>query len=91
MESRQITLGRDAAACQLVFRDGTPGISRFHCQVTWDAGRKEFVLTDMKSSYGTFLSNGRRLTPGATYYISPGDFFYLGDRANEIRTELEQV
>ena len=86
-----VRLGRDASACQLVFRGDTPGVSRCHCQISWDAGKKEFVLTDLKSSYGTFLGNGQRLTVGTAYYIRPGDSFYLGERANEVRTELEQV
>lgn len=82
----QVVIGR-ASSCQIRFQEGTPGVSRQHCSVYWDAIKKEFVLTDMQSSYGTFLGNGQRLNPGIAYYLKPGDCFYLGERANEIRTE----
>ncbi|MCM1087134.1 MAG: trypsin-like peptidase domain-containing protein [Muribaculaceae bacterium] len=88
LEGRQVQIGRDPSSCQLVYRDGTPGVSKLHCQISWDASRGEFVLMDMKSTYGTFLRNGQKLNPGAAYYLRSGDSFYLGDRANEIRTEL---
>lgn len=87
VEGKQIQIGRDPSTCQIAFREGTPGVSKHHCQISWDASRSEFVLMDMKSSYGTFLSNGQKINPGAAYYIRPGDSFYVGDRANEIRTE----
>lgn len=87
VEGRQVQIGR-SSSCQIVFQGDIPGVSRHHCQVSWDTSRKEFVLMDMKSSYGTFLSNGQKLNPGIPYYIKPGDSFYLGERVNEIRTEL---
>lgn len=88
VEGRQIQLGRDPASCQIAFREGTPGVSRHHCQVSWDVSRGEFVLTDLKSTYGTYLNNGQKLNSGVPYFLKPGDSFYLGDRANEVRTEL---
>lgn len=88
LDGRQIIIGRDPAACKLVFSGKTPGVSGRHCSVSWDANRGEFVITDLKSSYGTFVKNGQKLTPGTPYYLKPGESFYLGDRANEIRTEL---
>lgn len=87
VEGRQVQIGR-SSSCQMVFGGNTPGVSRNHCQISWDTSRKEFVLMDMKSSYGTFLSNGQKLNPGVPYYVKPGESFYLGDRVNEIRTEL---
>lgn len=89
LRGKQILIGRNAASCQIVFQQGTPGVSGVHCSVSWDAEREKFVLTDMKSSYGTFLMNGQKLSPGIPYYLSAGDSFYLGSRENEIRTELE--
>lgn len=88
VEGRQVQIGRDPASCQIAFREGTPGVSRHHCQISWDGSRGEFVLIDMKSTYGTYLNNGQKLNPGVSYYLRPGDSFYIGDRANEIRTEL---
>lgn len=88
VDGKEILIGRDPASCKLVFQDKTPGVSGRHCSVSWDALRGEFVLTDLKSSYGTFLKNGKKLMPGTPCYLKPGESFYLGDRANEIRTEL---
>lgn len=88
LAGRQVLIGRDRASCQIVFREGTPGVSRMHCSVSWDDVRREFVLMDLKSSYGTFLANGQKLTPGMPYYLKTGDCFYLGDRENEIRAEM---
>lgn len=86
--SGRILIGRDPAACQIVFRDKTPGVSGHHCSVTWDTGKRVFVLTDLNSSYGTFVGNGRKLTSGTPYYLKPGESFYVGERTNEIKTEL---
>lgn len=88
VDGTQILIGRDPVSCKLVFQDKTPGVSGRHCSVSWDARRGEFVLTDLNSSYGTFLADGKKLTPGTPCYLKPGERFYLGDRANEIRTEL---
>lgn len=84
----KVLIGRDASTCQIVFYDKTPGVSGRHCSVSWDAERKEFVLIDLKSSYGTFVGNGQKLTPGISYYLKPGESFYVGERTNEIKTEL---
>lgn len=88
LENGQVVLGR-TSSCQMIFEEGTPGVSRQHCSVYWDTARKEFVLTDMQSTYGTFLANGQKLNPGVSYYLKPGESFYLGERVNEIRTEWE--
>lgn len=83
-----ITLGRNPATCKIVYQQNTPGVSKEHCSLRWDAQREVFVLVDLKSSYGTFLMNGERLAPGRSYNLHSGDGFYLGDRANELRVEL---
>lgn len=83
-----VLAGRDRAACQLVFQEGTPGVSARHCSVAWDPGTGTFLLTDLKSTYGTFLATGQKLTPGVACRLNPGDTFYLGDRENALRVEL---
>lgn len=83
-----ILIGRDVSSCQVTFTEGTPGISARHCSVAWDAATGEFILTDMKSTYGTFLSNGQRLTPGVACRLQPDSTFYLGERNNALRVEL---
>lgn len=76
---------RDERQCHVLYYDGTPGVSRFHCTLVWDDVRDVFVLADMNSSCGTFPKNGMRLTPGKLYYLKAGESFYLGDMNNEVR------
>ncbi len=89
LEGRSILIGRSMPDCQIVFQSGTPGISARHCSVSWDTQSGEFLLTDLRSTYGTFLSNGQQLTPGVSVRLRPGDTFYLGERDNALRVELE--
>ncbi len=84
----QVMIGRDPANCKVVFREGTEGISGRHCSVTFDAASGDFILTDLKSTYGTYLSNGQKLNPNVPYHLKAGDGFYLGDKANAFRVEL---
>lgn len=88
VDSQGILIGRDMAACKIVFQRGTPGISARHCSVAWDGASGEFLLTDLRSTYGTFLASGQKLTPGVAARLRPGDTFYLGERDNALRVEL---
>lgn len=83
-----ITIGRDPSACKVVFREGTEGISGRHCTVTYDEATGDFILTDLRSTYGTYLMNGQKLTANVPYRLKSGDEFYLGDKANSFRVEL---
>lgn len=74
--SGQVRIGRDPGGNDLVYPDGTPGISGHHCMVALSGG--QVILTDLGSSYGTFLSGGQRLTPNQGVALRPGDRFYLG-------------
>lgn len=89
VKGRQIVIGRDQKNCTIAFADKTPGVSSRHCSVTWDENTGEFILTDLNSSYGTFLMDGRRLTPGVGQRLKPGDGFYLGEKGNWFRVEVE--
>lgn len=88
VDSQGVLIGRSADSCKIVFQSGTPGVSARHCSVAWDAASGEFLLTDLRSTYGTFLSNGQKLTPGVAARLRPGDTFYLGERDNALRVEL---
>ncbi|MBO6041537.1 MAG: trypsin-like peptidase domain-containing protein [Oscillospiraceae bacterium] len=77
--------------CVIRFQSGTPGVSRVHCQVAWDPVSKEFILTDLKSSYGTFLETGQRLAPHTPIRLRSGDSFYVGDKANILRVEASET
>lgn len=72
----QVRIGRDPGANDLVYPDGTPGISGHHCVVALTGG--QLTLTDLGSSYGTFLANGQKLVPNQSVTLRPGDRFSLG-------------
>ncbi len=78
----KVVIGRDPAICNIVFEKNTPGISGRHCQVVYDPNQECFLITDLGSSYGTYLGNGKKLTANVTEKIFPGDTFYLCDNAN---------
>ena len=83
-----LLVGRDGSVCGIVFKEGTPGVSARHCSVVWDGRTGEFLLTDLKSTYGTFLATGQKLTPGVACRLKAGDTFYLGEQSNALRVEL---
>lgn len=83
-----ILIGRDPATCKLVYLDGTVGVSGRHCSVSYDAETGEFIVLDLRSTYGTFLLGGQKLDANVPYRLKPGEGFYVGDRANAIRVEL---
>lgn len=87
--AQPIIIGRDSNVCRLVFKDDTPGVSSKHCQIYFDENSKSFILTDLKSTYGTYLSNGQKLTPNIPYSLRPKDSFYLGEKDNLIYIDLE--
>ncbi len=89
MLTTQIVIGRRIGECKIVYKEGTPGVSGRHCSISYDENGKVFILTDLSSTYGTFLQNGQKLNPGMSYRLNPGESFYLGDRENVIRVELE--
>lgn len=86
--STPLLIGRDPNSCKLVYIEGTAGVSGRHCSISYDAANGAFVVTDLGSTYGTFLMNGQRLNANVPYFLKPGDGFYVGDKANAIRVEL---
>ncbi|MBR2751445.1 MAG: trypsin-like peptidase domain-containing protein [Clostridiales bacterium] len=84
-----MTIGRDRNTCTFVFPENTPGISSNHCSVYFDPRTKSFVLTDNGSTYGTYLSDGRKLTKGVPEQLTPGSVFSLADKTNEFLVERE--
>ncbi len=84
-----MTIGRDTHSCTIVFPEETPGISSNHCSIYFDARTKAFVLTDNGSTYGTYLSDGRKLTKGVPEQLLPGSTFALADKANEFKVDRE--
>lgn len=82
----QLKLGRDNNSCNIVFPIDHPGISGIHCKLTIDSNN--VYLTDLGSSYGTFLSNGIRLVQNQPIKLINGDSFYLADETNKFEVRL---
>jgi len=52
-------------------------VSRKHAEITFDAKRKSFLITDLKSTNGVFI-NGQKVPPDAPQVITPGARIGLG-------------
>lgn len=83
-----VLIGRDAANCTIAYREGTPGVSGRHCTVAWNPDTEEFLITDLRSTYGTFLVNGQKLEPNVPYRCRAGESFYVGEATNVLRVEV---
>ena len=83
----KITAEADAIT-GLVYQDGTPGVSSRHCQIAFDEQAGQFLVTDLNSTYGTFLADGQRLAPNTPVKLPPKSSIYLGEVANTIYLEL---
>ena len=59
------------------------------CSISFDAATGDFILTDLGSSFGTFLENRQKLAQGVPTRLRPGDRFYLGSPENLMSTGLE--
>ncbi len=73
-------IGRNMESCNIVYAEGTPGISSVHCRVALINGN--LTLFDLDSSYGTFLENGTKLEANRPYPLQEGESFYLATREN---------
>lgn len=78
-----VYIGRDSQLCQMVFPEKTPGVSRTHCMLHLVNGNY-VELKDLNSSYGTFLSDGTRLSPNVAVRLKNGDSFFVGSYENMI-------
>lgn len=72
----RVSFGRNPMQNDVVYPEGTQGISGVHCALTNQDGR--LYLQDLGSTYGTFLGNGQRLVPNQPVELHAGDSFYLG-------------
>lgn len=89
LHHQPVQLGRDPATCRLVYQDGTPGVSSRHCQVIFDEQEQVFIITDLNSTYGTFLANGQRIAPNTPVKLPPRSSIYLGEAENTVYLEIE--
>ena len=73
-----LIIGRDTS-CGIRLPTNTRGVSRQHCRLTLENG--VVSLTDIGSSYGTFV-NQQRLKANSPVTLHRGTSFYLGEPAN---------
>ena len=88
MQANTMMMGRDAASCDFVFSESAQGISRNHCKVVFNPQTMMFVLYDLGSSCGTFLSNGVKVLQGQPVALRSGESFYLASPGNLFRVSL---
>lgn len=83
-----LVLGRGSkGAGQLTFGDDS-GISRRHCLITYIPHSRQFEVTDLGSTNGTFILPGdKRLEPNQKTMCRPGQIIRLG-RKNEFELVL---
>ena len=89
LHHQPVQIGRDPATCRLVYQDGTPGVSSKHCQVYFDEQEQMFIVTDLNSTYGTFLASGQRIAPNTPVKLPPHSSIYLGEADNTVYLALE--
>ena len=71
----QVVMGRNTS-CGIVFPEDTKGVSGRHCAVFFDKG--DVYVTDLGSSFGTFIEPGQRLAAQQSVRIPLGKKFWLG-------------
>lgn len=75
--TRDVVMGR-AFNCNLVFKEDTPRISRSHCIVTCNEKDGIVMVTDLNSSYGTYLDKDVRIPAGKPVVLKVGEEFLIG-------------
>lgn len=71
-----VRMGRDPGKNDLVFPQGTQGVSGVHCVLMVD--NDVVWLKDLGSTYGTYIAGGRRLAANEAVQLRIGDQFWLG-------------
>lgn len=84
-----IYVGRDSTKCAIVYKEGTAGVSGRHASIVFNPASSDFIVTDLGSTYGTFLLDGRRIEANKPFHLKDGDSFYVGDKSNVLRLEIE--
>ena len=85
--SGSVIIGRDSS-CDILLPNDAKGISRHHCKLTMLYDSIE--LTDLGSSYGTFLGNGTKLNPNSPVLLRDGDVFYVASKDIPFSVHIRQ-
>lgn len=76
-----ISIGRDAASCQLVLPNELDSVGRLHAMLIWNPHTGGLVVEDAGSDHGTFV-NARRIAPHEATPLQDGDVVDLGGPAS---------
>lgn len=79
-QGKALVFGRRSEQCNVVFPNGTKGVSGLHCKIKWDNGKA--WIKDLGSTYGTWIGNGNHLETGRYYELPDQEVFYLGSKEN---------
>lgn len=90
LDRHDLTIGRDANQCQLVYPISMDEISRRHCTVRFDEMNHTFSIED-SSSNGTYLQTGERIPERKITQLRSGDRFYISSRENMFEVRLERL
>lgn len=77
-----LIFGRDPEVCSVIFAPDEKAVSRCHCCMKYNEQTGMFLLEDLGSSYGTFLSDSTQLTASKFAALADGDGFYIGTKGN---------
>lgn len=77
-----VMIGREPVNCKIVVPKTQTAVSRTHCLVTYNPMSGMFVLSDRGSTHGTFLANGKKVSPSVPEALRSGDRFYLATPSN---------
>ena len=82
-----VYIGRDSSRCQLVFPESDRNVSWVHCKLQI-VDRSTIELTDLNSTYGTFLVDGSRVAANSKVILQSGDIIRVGGSENIIRVSV---
>lgn len=90
-EGGELSVGRDPDESDIVIETANSDVSRRHCVIRYDAGRRRYLVRDV-SKNGTSVStseNGERIAlPGQEEVeIRPGSVLHIGKGNNRFRLE----
>ena len=90
-KDKVLVIGRDPASCNVLYPSDKSEdmiISSIHCKISFNREKNKFVLTDARSTNGTFLQGGRQLQPMEEIPLENGMEFYLANENNKFRVTL---
>jgi hypothetical protein len=77
-----IVIGRDVNKCQLILSGEE--VSRVHCIISYNRETNHYLVTD-RSTNGTYILNGKRLTENVPTDLEKGTIITIGKKGDTIR------